>query len=268
MGRVIQRLRRFRLNASRSKAGGRGRRPRNKSLLGLRGAEGCTICVMGGPDCMGAAGMEGISMATFGRLGVLLFPLALGACAVVRPGGPSVLALPAEGRDLASFNAQEANCRGYADAQIGPADAVRATDNAVGAAVVGTAIGAVAGALIGSASGNAGAGAAIGAGAGLAAGSVAGAGGAQASSAGLQGRYDAAYIQCITASGNTVAVPQGPAYAAFPYAYARPFPYYGPFVPSLQFRFGGPAYYGPRYYGPRDRYYGPPGYYRGGPRYW
>lgn len=217
-------------------------------------------------------------MRDFNRLGLVLLPLVLSACAVVRPGGPSVLALPSEGRDLASFNAQEANCRGYADAQIGPVDAVRATDNAVGTAVVGTAIGAVAGALIGSASGNVGAGAAIGAGTGLAAGSLVGAGGAQASSADLQGRYDAAYIQCITASGNTVALPQAPAYPTYPYpyAYAQPYPYFGPVVPSVQLRFGGPGYYspryygpryyGPRYYGPRDRYYGP-GYYRGGPRY-
>lgn len=206
------------------------------------------------------------------RLGLVLLPLALSACAVVRPSGPSVLAIPAEGRDLGSFNAQEANCRGYADAQIGPVDTVRATDNAVGTAAVGTAIGAVAGALIGSASGNAGAGAAIGAGTGLAAGSVVGAGGAQASSADLQGRYDAAYIQCITASGNTVALPQAPAYPGYPYGYAQPYPYYAPVVPSVQLRFGGPGYYGPRYYGPRYygpryRYYGRPGYYRGGPRY-
>lgn len=233
---------------------------------------------MRGLGGMVAASVESIEMAKFGRLGLVMFPLALGACAVARPGGPSVLALPAEGRDLASFNAQEANCRGYADAQIKPMDTVRATDNAVGTAAVGTVIGAVAGALIGSASGNAGAGAAIGAGAGLVAGSAVGAGGAQASSADLQGRYDAAYIQCIAASGNTVAMPQAPAYPAYPYpypypyAYAQPYPYYAPVVPSVQLRFGGPGYYGPRYYGPR--YYGPgygdygrPGYYRGGPRY-
>lgn len=206
-------------------------------------------------------------MASFSRLSIVVLPLALGACAVGRPGGPSVLALPAEGRDLASFNAQEANCRLYADAQIGPADSVRATDAAVGTAAVGTAIGAVAGALIGSASGNAGAGAAIGAGAGLVAGSAVGAGGAQAAAGDLQGRYDAAYIQCIAASGNTVALPQGPAYRGYPYAYAQPYPYFGPFVPSVRLRFGGPRYYGPGYYGPRYGYHRRPGYHRGGGYY-
>lgn len=207
-------------------------------------------------------------MAGFGRLSVVVLPLALAACAVVRPEGPSVLALPAEGRDLASFNAQEANCRGYADAQIGPADAARGTDAAVGTAAVGTVIGAVAGALIGSASGNAGAGAAIGAGTGLVAGSAAGAGGAQASSAELQGRYDAAYVQCITSTGNQVAMPQGPGYPyPYPYPYAAgPYAYYGAVAPfPFYYRFGGPRYYGPAYYGPRYRHYGRPhGGYRGG----
>ncbi|MBR0654234.1 glycine zipper family protein [Plastoroseomonas arctica] len=204
-------------------------------------------------------------MTNFGRLSVVLLPVALGACAVVRPEGPSVLALPAQGRDLATFNAQEVNCRGYADAQIGPADAARGTDAAVGTAVVGTAIGAAAGALIGSASGNVGAGAAIGAGTGLAAGSVVGASGAQASSSELQGRYDAAYIQCITSSGNQVAFPQGPAYPyAYPYSYpyaVGPYAYYGAIAPyPFYFRFGGPRYYGPRYGYGRGGY----GYARGG----
>ncbi|MES2710513.1 MAG: glycine zipper family protein [Pseudomonadota bacterium] len=201
-------------------------------------------------------------MAKFGRLGMVVIPLALGACTVVRPGGPSVLAIPGEGRDLASFNAQEANCRNYADVQIGPIDPTRATDAAVGSAAVGTVVGAAAGALIGSASGNAGAGAAIGAGTGLVAGSAVGAGGVAASSADLQGRYDAAYIQCITASGNTVAMQQPPAYPVYPqpygYAYPYPYAYYGAVGPSVHLRLGGPRYYGPRY-----RYYGRPhGYYR------
>jgi outer membrane lipoprotein SlyB len=191
-------------------------------------------------------------MTKFNRLSVLLLPVALGACTVVRPEGPSVLALPAQGRDLASFNAQEVNCRSYADSQIGPNEAARGTDAAVGTAAVGTAVGAVAGALIGSASGNAGAGAAVGAGSGLVAGSAIGAGGAQASSADLQARYDAAYIQCITSSGNTVALPQGPAYPFYPYA-AGPYPYfYGAVAPfGFYYRFGGP-----RYFGPRHRHYG------------
>lgn len=212
-------------------------------------------------------------MTKFSKLSVLLLPVALGACAVARPDGPSVLALPGKGRDLASFNAQEANCRTYADAQIGPNEAARGTDAAVGTAVVGTAVGAAAGALIGSASGNVGAGAAVGAGTGLVAGSAIGAGGAQASSGNLQDRYDAAYIQCITSSGNTVSLPEGPEYSyGYPYPYAvGAYPYYyGAVAPfPFYYRFGGPRFYGPRYgfYGRGGGYYRGGGGHRGGGRH-
>ncbi len=173
----------------------------------------------------------------------LLVPFALGACSVAPPAGPSVLALPAKGKDLAAFQADDMNCRNYAQAQLGgttPADA--ATQSAVGSAVLGTGLGAAAGALIGSAGGAMGAGAAIGAGAGLLAGSAIGAGNAQASGANLQQRYDMAYTQCIASTGNSVQAAPAPAVVGYPapvYAYPAPaygypypyaYPYYGPGV--------------------------------------
>jgi Glycine-zipper domain len=105
----------------------------------------------------------------------------------------------------------------------------------VGSAAAGTVLGTAAGALLGAAGGNAGAGAAIGAGGDLLAGSVVGTGTAQASAGSLQDRYDAAYLQCMTASGNRVPM----TVAGTPYRYASstywgapsywaPPPYYGP----------------------------------------
>lgn len=178
----------------------------------------------------------------------LLVPLSLAACAVAPPSGPSVLALPARGKDLATFQAEDANCRNYAQAQIGGTPAQAANQSAVGSAAVGTALGAGAGALLGSAGGALGAGAAIGAGAGLLAGSAIGANNAQASAGSLQQRYDNAYTQCIASTGNSVQAPPAPLVTAYPgygygypYAYpAYPYPYYGYgpyFAPSVSFGF-------------------------------
>jgi hypothetical protein len=192
----------------------------------------------------------------------LTVPLSLGACAVAPPTGPSVLALPGKGKDLQAFQAEDYNCRNYAQAQIGgntPTNA--ANQSAVGSAAVGTALGAGAGALLGAAGGAAGAGAAIGAGTGLLAGSAVGAGNAQVTGASLQQRYDMAYTQCIASTGNTVQAAPGPAivgypapaypypypaYAypyAYPYPYPYPYPYYGPSV-SLGFYRGWGGYGG------------------------
>jgi hypothetical protein len=192
----------------------------------------------------------------------LLVPLSLGACTVAPPTGPSVLALPAKGKDLATFQAEDYNCRNYAQAQLGgntPANA--SSQSAVGSAAIGTALGAGAGALLGSAGGAMGAGAAIGAGAGLLAGSAVGAGNAQASGGNLQQRYDMAYTQCIASTGNSVQAAPAPAVAsygvpaypypaptyAYPYPYAAyPYPYYGPSV-SLGFYRGYGGWHGRRW---------------------
>jgi len=48
----------------------------------------------------------------------LLGALALSACAVQPPSAPSVVGLPAAGKDLSQFREDDASCRGYAAQQI------------------------------------------------------------------------------------------------------------------------------------------------------
>lgn len=206
---------------------------------------------------------------THGRALALLLPLGLGACAIVPPDGPLVLATPPNGKDLAQFRAEDSNCRNYASTQIGyGATAQAANQAAAGSAVAGTALGAGAGALIGSAAGAAGAGAAIGAGAGLLVGSAMGANNANATTAVLQQRYDAAYAQCMTSAGNTVQTPLmvaqvygGPYYSSYPYYSNYPYyfnyPYYYGYGPAVTFGFGfSRGYYGYRWGGYRHRWGG------------
>lgn len=164
--------------------------------------------------------------------------LALNACAVAPPQGPSVMALPASGKSFEAFQQDDATCRGYAMQQTGGAYPAEAANNsAVGSAVLGTALGAGVGAALGSVGGAVGAGAAVGGAAGLLAGSAIGANNAQAAGGNAQARYDTAYTQCMYSRGNTVqSAPTGYAYSYPPGYY--PGPYYGP------------AYYGPGYYGP------------------
>jgi hypothetical protein len=151
----------------------------------------------------------------------------LSGCAVVPPSGPSVVALPRSGEPLATFRADDYDCRNYAYQSGNPQGAAQAaTTNSVNSSVLGTLGGAAVGALIGAAAGNPGAGAAIGAGGGLLVGSAAGANSAQYSAAGLQGQYDAAYAQCMTSKGNTIQQPQ--MYAPQPVYYAPPPQYYAP----------------------------------------
>ena len=135
---------------------------------------------------------------------VLLLGMGLLSACVVVPTGPSVLVLPAAGKPLDLFQADEVGCRQYAQYQIGVAPEQAATQSAVTSAAVGTAVGAAAGAVLGAAAGNAGTGAAIGAGSGLLLGGVSGAQASADSGATLQSRYDAAYIQCMYAKGNQV----------------------------------------------------------------
>ena len=95
------------------------------------------------------------------------------ACAVAPPSGPTVMALPSQGKDLAAFQQEDGQCRSYAAATIGdrqPGQA--ATQTTVGSAAVGTALGAAPGGAIGAAAGNAGAGATIGGATGLAGGTA------------------------------------------------------------------------------------------------
>jgi hypothetical protein len=142
------------------------------------------------------------------KMRLLLVPLVavavLGGCVTI-PTGPAVMVLPGSRKSLDQFRADEAACRGYAEAVLGGPNAGQAAANAATAnAVAGTAIGAAAGAIIGSATGQAGAGAAIGAGTGLLFGSAAGSNVAGYSSYELQRSYDMAYVQCMYSRGNQV----------------------------------------------------------------
>jgi hypothetical protein len=161
--------------------------------------------------------------------------LALSACAVAPPQGPSVMALPPQGKPFEVFQQDDVTCRGFATEQTGGASSAQAANNsAVGSAVLGTALGAGVGAALGSVGGAVGTGAAIGGAAGLLMGSAVGANNAQAAGGNVQARYDTAYTQCMYSKGNTVqSAPSGYA-GGYPPGY-YPGPYYG---------------YGPGYYGP------------------
>jgi len=166
------------------------------------------------------------------RIARLALPLgvvavALAGCAAIPPTGPSVVALPPSGKPLSEFQQEDYACRDYAFRADNAGQASQgALQSGAGSTAIGTVGGAAAGALLGAAAGNAGMGAAIGAGAGLLLGSAVGANNAQASSAGLQARYDAAYSQCMASKGNHIAPPTvyatTPVYAAPPVVYAPP----------------------------------------------
>jgi hypothetical protein len=123
---------------------------------------------------------------------------------VTMPTGPTVMVLPAPGKQFEQFQVEDMTCRHWAEQQIGMAPQDVANQNTATGAVVGTAIGAGAGALLGAASGHAGAGAAIGAGTGLLFGTAAGANAGQLSGYEAQRRYDHAYVQCMYSKGNQV----------------------------------------------------------------
>ncbi len=156
------------------------------------------------------------------RLVALLPFLGLVACTVPPPSGPSVMALPPQGKTLEVFQEDDFLCRGYANHQIGGADPARAGQQAaLGSAALGTAAGAGLGMALGSLSGAMGAGAAVGGATGLLMGSAIGANNAQASAGNLQQRYDIAYTQCMYSRGNAVQsapaiVSPAPAYPYYP----------------------------------------------------
>jgi len=170
--------------------------------------------------------------------------LALAACTVPPVSGPTVTAMPGQGKSFEQFQADDYQCRDYALASIGgrtPGEA--AAQSAAGSAAVGTLGGAAVGALAGAAGGNAGLGAAAGAGAGLLLGSAAGAGASQQSYAMSQGQYNMTYVQCMASKGNQV-----PQYGAAAPAYGYPPGYRYP--PPYAYPYGYPY-----------RYYPYPGYY-------
>jgi hypothetical protein len=160
----------------------------------------------------------------------LLPMLALGACQIAPPSGPSIVALPGPGKPYPQFQKDDDYCRSYAASRNQGAgqEAANQSNNANATAVAGTLIGAGLGAALGSLSGNVGAGAAVGAGAGLLGGASVAGNNAQGAADSLQGQYDTVYAQCMVGYGNTLE--SQPA----PYAYAPPPPppppgYYQPY---------------------------------------
>jgi len=134
----------------------------------------------------------------------------ISACAAVMlagcaqtPMGPTVQVMPGPGKSFDVFQADQANCKGYAASQVqGQADA--ANQQAVGAGVLSTVLGAGLGAAIGGAAGNAGAGAAIGAASGAGLGTAYGANGSAYAQMSIQQQYDNAFSQCMYAKGEQV----------------------------------------------------------------
>jgi hypothetical protein len=189
----------------------------------------------------------------------------LSACAVDAPTGPSVPVMPGDNKTLGQFQQDDATCRNFASQQTGISPGAAANQAGVGTAVVSTLVGAAVGALIGTAAGNPAIGAAIGGGAGLLTGSAAGANNAAISAGNVQERYDVAYQQCMSTTGNKTVLAQSappPGYGAPPPGYAVPAPtYYYPPPPAYYYP-PPPAYY---YYPPPPAYYyPPPGYYAPG----
>ncbi len=139
---------------------------------------------------------------------ILVTAAGLAACAAP-PMGPMVQVMPGPGKPFSQFQADDAQCRGFANMQVaGQADA--ANQRAVGGAVLSTALGAGLGAAIGG-----GRGAGIGAASGAGIGAGLGAGSSSGAQVGIQMQYDGAYSQCMYSRGNQV-----PGYEPAPAAYA------------------------------------------------
>lgn len=128
--------------------------------------------------------------------------IGLAGCTVAPPSGPTVVAMPGQGKSFAAFQHDDRLCRGYASEHVNPAEAQAAGQNANTTAVAGTLLGAATGALLGAAGGNAGMGAAAGGGAGLLLGSSMAGNQAQGAANSMQARYNVAYAQCMVAHGN------------------------------------------------------------------
>lgn len=114
------------------------------------------------------------------------------------PSGPSVAVMPAVGKPFEVFQAEDNECRGYAQQAVGMSANDAAASSQGRNMAIGTAIGAVAGALLFDSSRGAGPGAAMGLMMGTASGSDQG----NRTANDAQRRYDIAYLQCMYAKGN------------------------------------------------------------------
>ncbi len=158
---------------------------------------------------------------------VLAGLVALSACTVAPPPGPSILAQPGPGKSFGQFQVEDQKCRAYAaQANGGVTPGEAANRSGIGTVIAGTLIGAAAGALLSGGGRHAGFGAAVGAGGGLLVGSAIGSGAAARSGASFQANYDRAYAQCTVASGNIIQQPPAPVFVTPPPVYVTPAPVY------------------------------------------
>jgi len=132
-------------------------------------------------------------------IGALSGVALVAACTVPPPSGPTVMAIPPPGKDLAVFQQEDGQCRGYAAATIGalppgPAVAPAAGDGIASATAASQGSNATAGD----------AGATIVGTPGYAGNVAAGATYAAANAYDVQTRYNIAYTQCVYSSGNAV----------------------------------------------------------------
>jgi outer membrane lipoprotein SlyB len=126
--------------------------------------------------------------------------LMLAACAST-PMGPTVHAMPPQGKPFDQFAAEQASCKQYADNQVrGQADNANTTGilEGVGGIVLGAGLGAALGG---------GHGAAVGAGLGAVGGTAVGANTSSHQQHGIQQQYNDAYLQCMSAKGNQIPQP-------------------------------------------------------------
>jgi len=126
-----------------------------------------------------------------------LTALLLAGCAST-PMGPTVNALPAQGKPFETFQFEQSQCKQFAADQV-RGQAENANERAIGGAVLGTALGAGLGAAVGG-----GHGAGIGAAAGSLVGGAGGMGYSNHEQKSIQQQYNEAYIQCMYAKGNQI----------------------------------------------------------------
>ncbi len=191
------------------------------------------------------------------RLSPFLLLMSLLGCATL-PAGPGVSMVPPSGKPFDLFRIEDADCRQWAEQQIGMSPQELANENTVSGAAVGTAIGAGIGGLLGAASGNVGAGAAFGAGTGLLFGSAVGSDNGRVYGQEAQRRYDNAYVQCMYSYGNQILQP-GLVYRRRAVVYpSRGSYYYAPSY-SPDYQPPPPNQPPPQMYPPETTPYPPPG---------
>ncbi len=137
------------------------------------------------------------------RLALLGNVLLLAACAST-PGGPTVQALPPQGKSFDQFAGEQDYCKSYADSQV-RSQAEDANTTGLLEGVGGTVLGAGLGAALGG-----GHGAAIGAAGGAVAGTAVGANTSGSKQGGIQQQYNNAYTACMVSKGNQIARPVAP----------------------------------------------------------